>query len=95
MTRLETGFPCAAGICKLNLDTFHIERNRGTARKNEFDGSIRPIALLLELDGQQRQHFFVVLAVKADGTDGVDALEGEQAAAALERFAAAFGRCRM
>jgi hypothetical protein len=91
MTRLQLRFPCSAGIRKLNFDTVHIEQDRTAARENQLDRAIRPVAILLEGDGEQRKHVVVGLAIEADGAHRLDLLEDQRGTPAFERVIAGNG----
>ena len=72
MARLEARFPRSADIGKLNLDAFHIERDRARRRQATSSiGAFRPLALLLEADREQGQHLVALAAVEADRADGL------------------------
>ena len=89
MAGLQAGFPCPAGICKLNFDAFHIERDGGAAGEYEFQRAVRAFARLGEIHGEQGEDGVLVLAVDTERAHGVATLEGDDGAAALEGLAAA------
>ena len=74
MTGLVSRFPRAANICKLNFDTFDIERDRCLAGERQLDRAVRSLALRIEADGEQRQHLVTLAPIDAIRFLGVVAL---------------------
>src|SRR5262245_35060732 len=87
VARFQAGFPRPARIRKLTFDAFDVERDGGVTGHQELDRAVRAFAPLLEPDRKKRKNGVRVVPVDADGSDGADALEGDQRAPTLEPLA--------